>query len=200
MYYTLSFYPQLSTDLSEAIAAIRREYDPTSPFAKPHITVLFPVPGSVGERRLVNHIQNVLSDWSPFEIQLGGFHKSRDHWLFLTLHEGAAQVKKLYRLLYTGMLEDYRSDDKEFVPHLGLGLFLKEGSIYNWDSPQESAFDRDRYEEALGQAKELPLALSLSVDRLHLTRIPDALLEWATGKRASIPGDSESVEVREFRL
>lgn len=200
MYYALSFYPQLSTELSESIDAIRREYDPTSGFTKPHITVLFPVPGIVGEGQLISHIQNVLSDCSPFEIRLGGFHRSRDHWLFLTLKEGEAQVKELYQALYTGLVAKYRRDDIEFVPHLGLGLFMKQGSTYDWDNPRESDFDRERYEEALCQAKSLTLPSSISVEKLQLTKIPDVILEWATGKRASIPEDSHIVEVREFRL
>jgi 2'-5' RNA ligase len=200
MYYALNFYPQLGTELSESIDAIRRQYDPTSGFTKPHITVLFPVPGSVGEGQLISHIQNVLSGWSPFEIRLGGFHKSRDHWLFLTLKEGETQVKKLYQALYTGILAEYRRDDIEFVPHLGLGLFIKEGSTYDWDNPRESDFDRERYEEALCRAKALPLPSSISVEKLQLTKIPGVILEWAAGKRASIPEGSQIVEVREFRL
>jgi 2'-5' RNA ligase len=200
MYYALSLYPQLSAELSESIDGIRREYDPMSGFTKPHITVLFPLPGSLGEAELISHIQNVLSDWTPFEIRLGGFHKSHDHWLFLTLKEGEAQVKKLYQALYTGMLAEHRRDDIEFVPHLGLGLFIKDGSTYNWDNPRESDLDRERYEEALCRAKALPLPASIWVEKLQLTKIPDVILEWATGKRASIPEDSRIVEVREFRL
>jgi 2'-5' RNA ligase len=200
MYYALNFYPQLSTELSESIDAIRRQYDPTAGFTKPHITVLFPVPASVGEEQLISHIKNVLSDWNSFEIRLGGLHKSDDHWLFLTLKEGEAQVKKLYQSLYKGILAEYRRDDIEFVPHLGLGLFIKEGSTYDWDNPQESDFDRERYEEALCQAKSLPLQSIIPVEKLQLTKIPEAILEWATGKRASIPKDSQIVKVREFRL
>jgi hypothetical protein len=37
----------------------------------------------------------------------------------------------------------------EFVPHLGLGLFLKEVSPYDWDNPREDDFDRVLCEEAL---------------------------------------------------
>lgn len=200
MYYALSFYPHLGAELAESIDAIRRQYDPTAGFTKPHITVLFPVPASVGEGRLIGHIQNVLSEWRPFEIRLGGFHKSHDHWLFLTLIHGEAQVKKLYQALYKGILAEYRRDDIEFVPHLGLGLFIKEGSTYDWDNPQEADFDRERYEEALRQAKALPLPSNTSLEALHLTKIPDVILEWATGKRASIPMGSQIVAVREFRL
>jgi hypothetical protein len=142
----------------------------------------------------------VLSDLSPFRIKLGGFYRSRDHWLFLTLKEGEAKVKKLYDALYVGVLGEYRRDDLEFVPHLGLGLFLKEGCAYDWNNPQESDLDRARYEYALRRAQALPLPASVMVERLHLMRIPDAILEWATGRRASIPEDSRIVEVREFRL
>ncbi|MFH1311963.1 MAG: 2'-5' RNA ligase family protein [Candidatus Eisenbacteria bacterium] len=200
MYYTLSFYPRLSGELGDAIDAIRRRHDPTCGFAKPHITVMFPVPDTVGEPHLIGHIQSVLSNRSPFEIRLGGLHKSHDHWLFLTLVEGEEQVKNLYQLLYTGLLAEHRRDDVEFVSHVGLGLFLKEGANYNWDNPQEDEFDKDRYEEALLQARALPLKVRFRVERLQLMRISDEILEWATGKRARIPEDSEIIEVREFSL
>ena len=199
MYYCLSFFPQLSVELAESIDAIRNAYDPTSGFIKPHITLVFPTPDSVGEQSLISHIQNVLNDWSPFEIQLGGFHKSRDHWLFLKLQEGEAEVKRLYQALYTGILADGR-DVSKFVPHLGLGLFIKEGCTYDWRNPRESDFDRERYEEALHQAKALPLSASIAVEKLLLTKIPDGVIEWTTGKRASLPDDAKEFEVREFRF
>ena len=85
MYYCLSFFPQLSPELAESIEAIRKVYDFTSGFIKPHITLVFPTRDSIGEQSLIDHCQNVLSDWSPFVIRLGGFHQSRDHWLFLTV-------------------------------------------------------------------------------------------------------------------
>ena len=116
------------------------------------------------------------------------------------IEPGEKEIRRLYRALYTGILEEYRRDDIEFVPHLGLGLFIKEGSKYNWDNPHEGEFDEERYREALQQASALPLGSSCAVDRLHLTKIPDEVLEWATGIRASIPEDAQVVEVREFRL
>jgi 2'-5' RNA ligase len=203
MYYALVYFPLLDPKLGELIHEIRRRYDPTVHRSKPHITVLFPVPDSVGEPHLISHIQSVLSDWSPFEIRFGGFHKSDDHWLFLTLTEGEKQVKQLYRSLYTGILEKYRADDttmRNFVPHLGLGLFIKKGSIYDWDNPQDADFDRHAYEEALQLAKALPLSSSYVMDKLHLRAIPDEVLDWATGKRANIPNDCQSIDVREFHL
>ncbi len=50
------------------------------------------------------------------------------------------------------------------------------------------------------QARELPLDLSFRVEKLQLAKIPDEVLEWATGKTADIPEDSRRVDVREFLL
>jgi 2'-5' RNA ligase len=143
MYYTLTIYPRLNDDLAEAIEALRREYDPTFGFTEPHITVLFPVPDTVGEPELVEHVQRVLSHRSPFEIRLGGFRRSRDHWLLLISTEG---------------------------------------------------------DEALRQADTLPLHWSVRIEKLHLMKISDEIVEWATGERAAIPEDSQCVEVQEFLL
>ena len=115
------------------------------------------------------------------------------------MQEGEAEVKKLYRALHTGILDDGRDLDR-FIPHLGLGLFLKEGCRYDWRNPLESDFDRERYEEALRRAKTLPLSASIEVDKLLLTKISDEVIEWTTGKRAGLPDDAEEFEVREFRL
>lgn len=200
MYLALVFYPQLDSGLMESIDKIRRKYDPTVKLSKLHITVLFPVPDAVGEEKLVSHIERVLADWEPCSVCLGGYHRSHDHWLFLNVVEGEAELKALYRELYTGILEEYRRDDIEYVPHVGLGLFVKDGSRYDWDHPKESDFDRKKYEEALQQARALPLGSRCVVKKLHLVSVPDELLEWATGQRASIPTDSRITELREFRL
>jgi hypothetical protein len=200
MYYSLDFYPQLSLELSESIDAIRREYDPTYSIIKPHIGIIFPATNNLDERLLISHIEHVLSSWSPFVIRLGGFHKSPDHWLFLTLQEGEAEVKRLHQELYTGYLAEYRRVGHTPFPHLGLGLFIKEGCTYDYRNPRESDFDRERYEEALRQAKALPLSSSILVEKLALDTIPDVLTEWTTGKRANIPEGSQIVTVRKFRL
>ena len=181
MYLALVFYPQLDSRLMESIDRIRRKYDPTVGWSKTHITVIFPVPDSVGEEKLVNHIERVLENRKSFIVRLGGFHKSHDHWLFLNVTEGGDEFKTLYRDLYTGILEEYRRDDIGFVPHVGLGLFVKADSRYDWDHPHENDFDRERYEEALRQAKALPLDSSCFMNKLHLVSIPDEVLEWATG-------------------
>lgn len=200
MFYCLTFYPQLSPELAESIDAIRSAYDPTAPFYKPHITIIYPTHDSVGEQPLINHIEKVLSDWNPFEIRLGGFHKTHNHWLFLTLLEGEAEVKRLHRALYTGILADNGWDVRKFVPHIGLGLFVKKGITQDWFNPQESDFDAERYEEALRKAEALPLSESISVEKFQLGAIPDSVIDWVRGRRASIPDDADADVVREFRL
>jgi len=200
MHFALVFYPQLDSELSEAIARIRRKYDPTADHSEPHITMVFPVPDTVGETELISHIAEVLEDIESFEIELGGFRKSRDHWLFLTLTSGVQEVQELNRSLYTGILGEYRRDDIAFVPHLGLGLFVREGANYSWDHPRAADLDQRKYEGALQEAKALPLGSSCGVDRLHLVKIPDEVIEWTTGTRATIPEDWRSTVVGVFRL
>jgi 2'-5' RNA ligase len=200
VYFSLAFYPQLDSELYRAIGKIREQHDPTSRFIRPHMTVVFPVPGSLGEGNLSDHIQCVLAGWKPFEIRFGCFHRSCDHWLFLTLVEGEAKVRQLYRGLYTGILRSYRREDIEFIPHLGLGLFLKEGAIYDWNNPQESSLDEKRYNDALREAETLRFTSPLLVERLALARVPDEVIEWAEGKRPGIPDDAAIEEVREFFL
>lgn len=197
MYYALVLYPEVET---ERINDIRRKYDPTFDVIGPHVTVLFPVPETVGEVELASHIESVLGNCKAFEIRLGGLVRSNDHWLFLTLQEGEREVKGLYQVLYTGMLAEYRRDDIEFVPHLALGLFVKDQAIYDWNKPQESEFDLQKYDAALRDAESLHLDSGWMVRKLHLIKIPDEILQWAGGERASFSKDSCAVDMREFRL
>lgn len=197
MYYALVFYPVIDRGL---IDKLRRTYDPTVDVIGPHVTVLFPVPERVGEVQLVDHIRSVLDGREPFEVRLGGFRKSPDHWMLLTLQEGNQTVKELYRSLYTGILGEFRRDDIEFVPHLGLGLFLKEGARYDPWNPQESDLAAAEYESALQEAKSLGVDFSSIVETLHLVTIPDELMGWITGQRPSFPTNARVKEVRQFRL
>ncbi|NIM49263.1 MAG: hypothetical protein GTN78_19790 [Gemmatimonadales bacterium] len=197
MHYALVFYPVVDGRL---IDKLRRRYDPTVDVIEPHVTVLFPVPDRVGEVELVDHIQSVLDGHGPFEVRLGGFRKSSDHWLLLTLREGNQTVKELYRSLYSGILSEFRRDDIEFVPHLGLGLFLKEGARYDPWSPRESDFAAAEYESALQEAKALRVDYSTNVQTLHLVTIPGELMEWITGQRPNFPTNARVEEVRQFHL
>ena len=128
-------------------------------------------------------------DCRPFEIRFGGLCRSPDHWLFLTLTQGSNSVKRLYRLLHTGLLAEFRLADREFVPHLGLGLFLREGAIYDWENPHAEDFDAERYEAAVRETQPLLESPAERIDTLHLVAIPDEVLEWSSGERPALPRD-----------
>lgn len=204
MYYSITFYPKLSAELSESIEVIRKDHDPTWRLIRPHVGICFPATSKLDRQLLIGHVENVLRNWNPFEIQLGGFHKSNDHWLFLTLQGGADAIKKLNHKLYTGYLEKYKKEPGKpgynFIPHLGLGLFLKQDCRYDWRNPRESDFDRERYEKVLHLAQSMPLPESVLVERLNITAIPEVLTEWTTGRRPDLPGNAKMTIAGEFRL
>ena len=52
MIYSLVHYPAIDT---KRINQLRRKYDPQVELIQPHITIMFPVPGSIGGDRLVNN-------------------------------------------------------------------------------------------------------------------------------------------------
>lgn len=199
MYYCLSCYPQLSVTLAEAINTIRSKYDPTAPYYPPHITVIFPTHDRIGLQPLTDHIEEILSRWTPFTIRLGGFEKQPNHWLLLRLITGEAEFKELYRDIHTGILEDGSSRGK-YRPHISLGLFTKKGVARDWFDPHESDFDPVLYQEAMSSVNSLPLEEDILVDKLVLGALKDTVIDWVRGRRAGIPDDAHEVILREFRL
>ena len=197
MHYALVFYPTVDRVL---IDDIRRRHDPTVDVIEPHVTVLFPVPDRIGEEDLVAHIDGALRGHTPFEVRLGGFHRSPDHWLLLILQKGNRAAKKLYSALYTGLLAEFRRDDLEFIPHLGLGLFLKKGATYNWNEPRTSDIDLESCQTVQREVEARGAGWNSVVDTLHLVGIPDEVLKWATGRRQSFPRTSRPKEVHQFHL
>ena len=197
MYYCLIYCPNSGVDVFQEI---RRKYDPTFEVVGPHVTVVFPVPDALDESSLRSHIDNVLSERHPFEIRFGGLCKSADHWLLLKVAEGGSEFVKLHRALYTGILRGYLRSDVEYVPHLGLGLFLKESARYNWAAPQDIDFDQAGYDRAVREASALPIDSDCFVDRLELVTLPDEVVDWAAGKCASIPGQARVLKRASFVL
>jgi len=179
MYYALVYFPNIDTS---HINQFRRKYDPTVDLIEPHITILFPVLDTVSGKSMVEHINNVLETWSPFQIHIHGFHKSWDHWLFLTLEEGGINIIRLNREIYSGILAPYRRDDIKYIPHIGLGLFVKNGADYNLKNPQQLEFDEVKYEAALKEVKTLGLDFKCTLDKLQLVSIADDFSHIERGK------------------
>lgn len=196
MYYALVSFPK--ADMT-SVDRLRRKYDPMVDLIEPHLTVVFPVPELLGKRELVNHCAAVLQGWRPFQVVAGELVKTPDHWLFLTLRQGAPVVTRLYQDLHSGFLSDYARPEL-FQPHIGLGQFVKAGRSFDWNNPSEADFDEDRYAQALREVKELDLELSWVIDALDLVELPDEVIAWARGSLPSYPHGARAVRAERFEL
>jgi 2'-5' RNA ligase len=198
MYSSLVHYPDIGVD---SVDRIRRKYDPTFELIRPHVTVVFPVPESVGKRRLLEHVGTV-ADRSPrFAVRFRGFVKSPDHWLFLKVEDGKAEFVQLFESLYTGPLAPFRRVDVEFVPHISLGLFVKKDVRYDMSAaPQAADFDEASYSKALQEAEAERIDLRCSVSRLDLVELEDSVLLWARGKSRELPSGARARTIAQFDL
>jgi hypothetical protein len=104
---------------------------------------------AVEEGKFIEHVETVLKNWAPFPIRIGGFMKSWDHWMFLLLKEGNKEAIALHDELYTGILSPYLRRDIEYIPHIGIGLFVREGAGYNILDPKKVDFNAKLYSQAL---------------------------------------------------
>ena len=171
MHYSLVHYPKFERKTEENIEAFRRKYDAFVDCWKPHIPFIFPVPSNeIEEGKFREHVETVLKKWKPFPIQIGGFTKSWDHWLFLLLKKGNEKAIALHDQLYTGILSPYLRRDIEYIPHIGIGLFVKKDAGYNALDPRIVDFDAKLYSQALKEAKSLKMDGFDTVDRLVLNK------------------------------
>ena len=155
MIYALVHYPNVE---SPRIHQFRTKYDPQVNLIAPHITLMFPVPESIGKDNLVRHLERVLCNWQPFLIHLQGVQVSSDDHLFLLLQEGSANVVRLHDEIYTGILFEYRREDIPFVPHVTLGVCREASS---------------NHERVLEEAKQLGIDQRCVLDKLHLVAVND---------------------------
>lgn len=156
MYYVLLYYPKFDSKAEESIKAFRKKYDPFAGSLKPHIPFMFPVPCcEVEEAKLTEHIETVLRNWKPFQIQIRGFKKSWDHWLLLLLKKGNENAIALHDELYTDILSPFLRKDIEYIPHIGLGLFVKKDAEYSVLDPKRADLDAKLYSHAI-ERSEIP--------------------------------------------
>ena len=155
MIYALIHYPNFD---HPRLDQFRKKYDVQVNLIALHITLMFPVPESMGEENLVHHLENVLHNWQPFPIHLQGVQISPDDHVFLMLQKGNAEILRLHSEIYTGILVDYRREDIPFVPHLTLG-------VLNQDS--------NEHDHVLEEAKQLDIDHHSVLDKLHLVKVND---------------------------
>jgi len=142
MYYILVYNPKFDRRTEESIETFRRKYDSFVDYWEPHIPFMFKIPCSeIEETELTGHIKSILKKWKPFHIRIGGSVKSWDHWLLLLLKEGNEKVIALHDELYTGILSSHLRRDIEFIPHIGLALFVRKDCGFNVMDPKVVDFD-----------------------------------------------------------
>jgi hypothetical protein len=83
---------------------------------------------------------------------------------------------------YSGVFSEYRRDKIEFLPHVGLGLFVKSVENYDFHDPQQLNFDQKKYEEALSEVKSLDLDFRCIVNKLYLLKLAEDFSRIVSGK------------------
>ena len=183
MYYSLVHFPNIDKN---QINNFRKKYDPYINLIDAHITIIFPVPGSVTKDQLINHINKILQNWKSFDIHIKDTEKAWDHWMFLLLEKGNTEINKLHDELYSGMLKPFLRKDIKYIPHIAIGLFIKEVAVYDLKDPQKTNFDKNTYEDALKEVKQLNFDYNSTVNKLSIVEINDDF--------------TKSILIKEFQL
>ncbi len=175
MYFALVYYPHIE---HRGFHSFRRQYEPYSELLPEHVPFVYPVPDTIGRKKLEGHIEDVLNTWKPFDVHFCTLEKTWDHWMYVGAKEGHDSVVELHDDLYEGILSPYLRQDLPFSPHIGIGLFSKEA--YDFSNPTaELTLDEDKYNEAFKAFQDLEFDLWCKLDRLTLVQIDDALTESA---------------------
>lgn len=170
MYMLYAFIYKLKTNIS-SIDQLRSKYDPYYNLIGPHITLIFPTPDSVSIKDLRDHVQQIVSKHTPFDIRLSGLDKSWDHWLNLLIKEGNQELINLHDELYMGVMAPFLRNDLPFVPHVGLGLFTQ-GS-YSVFNPEPVELDDSQYRKALKEAEAINLDFRERIEGFELISLND---------------------------
>jgi hypothetical protein len=68
-------------------------------------------------------------------------------------------------------LSPYLRRDLEYIPHIGIGLFVRKDAGYNVLDPRKVDFNAKLYSQALKEAESLKLSSFDTVDRLSLKKV-----------------------------
>jgi 2'-5' RNA ligase len=160
---------------AEPIGSFRRSHYPTAHLLEPHLTLVFPVPATIGGDAFRAHVREVVSRTRAFDIRLRGLDKSWDHWLFLAVEEGREEVIALHDALYTGILLPFLWAEQPYVPHVGLGHFAEEQDTRDPLTLRPRAFDRARFDDARQEAEALRLDYTGRFDSVHIFGLDEEL-------------------------
>jgi len=118
---TIMIFPNFNN--MKIIDGIRNKYDPLANKVKPHITLVFPFESEISNDEILRLLEIALRDIGTFKLKLSGFSKIKDklgNYIFLNVTEGKDEIVKLHKLLYSGILEKFKTD-YPYVPHMTVG-------------------------------------------------------------------------------
>lgn len=171
-YYSLVIFPDID---NEKINSFRKRFDPLVDTIGFHITLIFPVkvPREIKEVTLIEHIQSIADRWKTFDLEIRGLALLWDNWLCLAIEEGNPEIIKLHDELYSGTMNLFWRKDIEFIPHIAIGSFSKEG--YDLRDPKKLELDKDKYEIAKEEAEKLDIGYSCKAKKMSLVQLNSEL-------------------------
>lgn len=165
MYYFLAHFPKI--DYSQ-INEIRKKYDPNYSYIDPHIALVFPIDSSFGEQKLINHIEDKVSNCKTFNMVISGLEKSWDYYLLLTVNEGKDQRISLHDNLYSGLLSPFWLKEIPYKPHITLGFFADRQAKLDKSDLKNITFNHKNFNEAVGLSKSFNIKLQTTCNNLTL--------------------------------
>lgn len=154
--HAIVYFPHVNLDI---INSFREKYDPDRKIIKPHITLVQPLSG-ISEKLLITHLETITQEIKSFQITISGITKSFDNYVFLLIKEGAENIVRMHKKLYSDILDSYLQTDVLFIPHMTIGYF-GEGN----NDPNNELFQK-----AYGEAKSLNINLTCNFDEIALIK------------------------------
>ena len=109
-------------DNTDAIQAVREQFDPLAKFIAPHVTIVFPFESELSTKELREHLVCALKGVKKFNVRLNGITGDfRDGYLFLNVKQGNDNIIDLHDRLYSGILEGFLFRKVTYCPHMTVG-------------------------------------------------------------------------------
>src|SRR5688572_3227359 len=139
---------------TDAVASLRRQFDPLAATIAPHITLVFPFEGQATDQEIRRHVHVAVRGLSPFPLVLSGITGSEGTYLFLNVKRGNDSLIDLHDRLYSGRLQPYLSSEHTFIPHVTVGRVSS----------------AERFREALGVASAIDIHIEATVNAVSVYR------------------------------
>lgn len=116
-------YVEPQIENPDVVFDIFKKYNPDSSFVNPHICLVFPFESDLQTNILESIINNTLSKYSNFDIQLSGLsisYEDKNNFLFLNVIDDSNILGKMSIELYSCLGDNARLRG-EYIPHITIG-------------------------------------------------------------------------------